>query len=190
MRRAGVLSLRAAHERGECGGGRRAPCVASAGLAPRARGWRVHKGPGRAWVAMHRFAPPPAAALRHGQRVSAARGPARPAWRAVSRAPQLGRERWDVHLERKVLHPSLTRGARRRAAARASGVPRGRDHSRSVPAGAHRSSEGLLPLRSARLPLRVLSVPNCHQNMFTLPGAKLRCRCHLEFSVNTKHIHA
>ncbi len=24
--------------------------------------------------------------------------------------------------------------------------------------------------------------------MFTLPGAKLRCRCHLEFGVNTKQI--
>jgi len=86
VRRAGVLPSRAAHERGECGGGRRAPCVASVGWR-RARGWRAHEGPGRAWVAMHRFAPPPAAALRHGQRVRAARGPARPARRAVSRAP-------------------------------------------------------------------------------------------------------
>ena len=25
--------------------------------------------------------------------------------------------------------------------------------------------------------------------MFALPGAKLRCRCHLEFGVNTKQIH-
>ena len=26
--------------------------------------------------------------------------------------------------------------------------------------------------------------------MFTLPGAKLRCRCHSEFAVNTKQIHS
>ena len=26
--------------------------------------------------------------------------------------------------------------------------------------------------------------------MFALRGAKLRCRCHLEFGVNTKHIHS
>ena len=44
-----------------------------------------------------------------------------------------------------------------------------------------------MPLFSIKAAYRCECV-NTSQNMFALRGAKLRCRCHLEFHVNTKQV--